>query len=236
MYRHEGSHFFYVTLHNLVINLIRRYRKKANLKILDAGCGTGMLALQMQKLGKVDAFDASSKARFLSRKRGIDAKRGNLLKIPYASNKFDIATCIDVLISVDDDMRALSQLNRVLVPGGILIVRVSADKKLILSHDKYIHGVRRYEKGELGDKLRQAGFSIERLTYMNFSLYPLAWLKHIEEVVFPPKFESVIGETNFLINKLLTWEIDLENRWLENHDLPIGLGVLAVARKRVNGK
>ena len=45
-------------------------------------------------------------------------------QIPFKENTFDVVLCNHVLEHVDDDIKALSEINRVLKPGGFAILQV----------------------------------------------------------------------------------------------------------------
>ncbi|HEY3886679.1 MAG TPA: methyltransferase domain-containing protein, partial [Vicinamibacterales bacterium] len=53
-------------------------------------------------------------------------RRGSLAALPFADQSFDRALCLDVLehLTYDDQSRALTELHRVLLPGGELLVSV----------------------------------------------------------------------------------------------------------------
>lgn len=60
MYRAEGLHWWYVSLHELILRHVRlEVEKRGRLAILDAGCGTGRLfwyniAQCQEEIGKLD--------------------------------------------------------------------------------------------------------------------------------------------------------------------------------------
>lgn len=237
IYTRERSHFFYVGNHNIVISLLRSYLKRnEQVTILDAGCGTGLLAKKLEKLGKVFAVDISSQALQFAKKRGVRAKRASVTKLPFRNNFFDCVVSIDVLYhrKVLSDRKALSEFYRVLKPGGIVIVRVPAHKWLRLSHDTHVHTRERYSKSELREKLRGSGFTIERISYINMLLFPLALLKQILEGIKPAKkTTSSIADVPKLINGVLSRLLSLETFFLRRTSLPIGIGLVAVCRKPV---
>jgi len=80
--------------------------------------------------------------------------------------------------------------------------------------------------------LIESGFHIEKLSYMNMSLAPLAIGQHIYQKFLPPsKNHSSISETNRFINLTAAGILTAENNLLHATNLPFGLGIIAVARK-----
>ncbi|MGH9410425.1 MAG: class I SAM-dependent methyltransferase [Vicinamibacterales bacterium] len=102
------------------VAFVRRYLDalRAATRVLDAGCGEGVLieeyAGRLDMTG-VDANYSSAKVR-----------PGSLTSLPFADGSFDRALCLDVLehLTYDDQPRALKELHRVLLPGGELLVSV----------------------------------------------------------------------------------------------------------------
>jgi ubiquinone/menaquinone biosynthesis C-methylase UbiE len=235
MYNAEDTHFYYVSLHKLVLRLIKQYAPvKSRLNILDAGCGTGRLAELMQPLGTVTGIDMSDEALKFAKTRGIKVQKASVMKLPFKNNEFDIITSIDVLYhkAVTDDNKALKEFKRILKPGGIVIIRLQAIPWLKNSHDHVVHSNKRYSKQEVKKKLLESGFTIEKLTYMNMSLAPIAIGQHIFQKFLPPsKDHSSIGQTNKFINMTAENILTAENTILHTANLPFGLGVIAVARK-----
>lgn len=202
------------------------------MKILDAGCGAGLLAKKLAQFGEVVGVDHSSEAIKFCQKRGVKVIQASINKLPFKSNSFDLITCIDVIYHKNvDDQQALSQLFRVLKPGGILILRAAAVKWLRSSHDEYVHTRHRYSKDELSEKLTSAGFTIQKISYMNFLLFFPTVISFIFFKLKPPvKISSTISKTPFF-NRILTSYLNLENLLLNFFDLPIGLGIIVVAAK-----
>ena len=92
-------------------------------RVLDACCGTGDLALAARaEGGRVTGLDFSE--RMLERARQKTAEiewvQGDLLALPFEEGSFDACTVGFGLRNVDDLDRALSELRRVLRPGGRL--------------------------------------------------------------------------------------------------------------------
>lgn len=105
-------------------------------RVLDAGCGGGWLARavasQVASGGSVVGVDASTAAVELAARlsegepRGqLTYERADLRALPLADASFDAVACISVLGFCDDPGRALSELRRVLRPGGRLLAASS---------------------------------------------------------------------------------------------------------------
>lgn len=108
--------------------LIRRAEPQAGEHILDLACGTGIVTRQVAKLasnpGSLTGVDHSGEmlavARSLAAEAGlnavwIEAEAGEL---PFDENQFDLAFCQQALQFFPDRLAALSELRRVLKPGG----------------------------------------------------------------------------------------------------------------------
>jgi ubiquinone/menaquinone biosynthesis C-methylase UbiE len=102
-------------------------------RILDVGCGGGWLARRLapvvQPDGQVVAIDRSQAAIDLAIKRSADLlptavrfKCANAHSLPFADGEFDAAVCISVLAFCEKPERVLSEIRRVLRPGGRLVV------------------------------------------------------------------------------------------------------------------
>ena len=98
-------------------------------RVFELGCGGG-LNLALYDLEKVTGFagiDPHSKllaeARERARARGWDhdIREGVGEDIPFPDSSFDTAVCTYTLCSVDDPVRVLSELRRILKPRGKLI-------------------------------------------------------------------------------------------------------------------
>jgi ubiquinone/menaquinone biosynthesis C-methylase UbiE len=100
-------------------------------RILDAGCGPGFYAAELLEVvgprGSVTGVDRSPQMLAAARHRNeghpnVHFFEGDVTSLPIGDESFDAALCVQVLEYVDDVERALGELNRVLVPGGRLVV------------------------------------------------------------------------------------------------------------------
>jgi SAM-dependent methyltransferase len=90
-----------------------------NARILDAGCGNGKYASYLWKLGyhnlvAIDLYDRIIFKEIPYQKASIDA-------LPFADNEFDFIYCNSVIYHLQKPEKGLSEFQRVLRPGGILL-------------------------------------------------------------------------------------------------------------------
>jgi SAM-dependent methyltransferase len=92
-------------------------------RYLEVGCGTGELAERVQRelAAEVVAVDVSPRMVELARERGLDARVGDVQQLPFEGGVFDCAVAAWMLYHVPDVPLALSELARVLRPGGRLV-------------------------------------------------------------------------------------------------------------------
>ncbi len=237
IFENEETHFYYVGTHNATLALLDLYLKnKRSNVILDAGCGTGSLMKKLKRFGNIWGIDTSSEALKLAKKNGLKKiLKASVEKIPFKDNTFNAVISIDVLYhkGVSSDRKALKEFNRVLKPGGILIVKNPAHDWLRGSHDIVIHTKRRYSKGEFKDKLDGAGFEILKLSYINIFFFPWAFFKRLTENILRSKPSSDVKYLPGRINKLLINIYNIEIKLLTKSVIPFGLSLFAIARKPI---
>lgn len=218
----------------MILSLVEKYAKsRETLKVLDAGCGTGYLVKKLEQFGEVVGVDSNPEAIKFAKKRGVNARLASVNKLPFKSDSFDLVVSVDVIYHKEvDDQKALSEFFRVLKPAGILILRVPANKWLNLRHDKHVHTRERYEKDELVEKLERADFKIEKISFVNFVLLPLAAIRYFFERLNKDKeTSSGVGHTHPFVNSVLIFILSLEARLITKLNFPFGLGLVAVCRK-----
>jgi SAM-dependent methyltransferase len=110
-------------------------------RILDLGCGTGIVARVLrERLGgaaNVVGIDASAamieKARSIAPE--IDFREGNAMALPFADGSFELVLCQEMLQFVPDRVAALREVLRVLTPGGRLLTSTWRPRSVQPFHD-----------------------------------------------------------------------------------------------------
>ncbi len=92
--------------------------------ILDAGCGTGWFSQVAAGRGaKVTSMDVGSELlKQVAQKCHSHRVVGDLMKMPFKAKSFDVVVSSEVIEHVTDPEKAISEMYRVLKPGGILIL------------------------------------------------------------------------------------------------------------------
>jgi 2-polyprenyl-6-hydroxyphenyl methylase/3-demethylubiquinone-9 3-methyltransferase len=100
--------------------------RPAGKRVLDVGCGGGFLSEEFAKLGfEVHGIDPSlptlekAKKHAMLSKLEIKYAHGAGEKLEYPDSHFDVVVCCDVLEHVKDLDRVISEISRVLKPGGL---------------------------------------------------------------------------------------------------------------------
>ncbi len=133
----------------------------------------------------------------------------------------DTVVCLNVLEHIEQDTATLADLFALLSPGGRVILIVPALQRLYGSLDVHLHHVRRYEKAELEEKIRAAGFVLEDVRFLNRPGILGWWVngKLLRRRVLP---SSQLAAFKLLL-PLLKRE--------EAHPPAVGMSLLAIARK-----
>jgi SAM-dependent methyltransferase len=170
-------------------------------KFLDAGAGFGRHAFEAARQGATvyaldyatdevvmtrNTFGAMLEAKEITEKAYGGVLRGDATKLPFDDNTFDCVVTSEVLEHIQDDVNVISELHRVLKPGGSLGVTVPSwwpEKLNWMLSDEYhapksVGGhVRIYSATELKAKLRSAGLEVTDSHHAHALHSPYWWLK-----------------------------------------------------------
>ena len=128
-------------------------------RALDLGCGDGRLSRELPAREVVGA-DVSALAL---RRAGGGVKLEPDEPLPFEDNSFDLVLCAEVLEHVRDVQLLLSEVRRVLRPGGRFAVTTPAHGRLIRPEHPFSPHIRFFTKRSLADALHATGFDVESL-------------------------------------------------------------------------
>ena len=237
--RAERDHFWFRGFRRFVGPAVASAaRGRRDLRILDCGCGTGVNFPMLDRYGSVFGFDLNDRGLGFARQSGrTRIARASIGRIPFGAGTFDLVTSFDVLqtLPADVEREAATELHRVLRPGGVLVLNVAALDVLFGNHSVLAEEVRRYGRAGLRRLLEGAGFRIERLTFTNFSLFPLMLAVRSAQRALglrpPERAEAEISVPPAIVNKPLEWLLALEALAVRHVNMPVGSSLLCVARK-----
>ena len=192
-------------------------------RVLDMGCGAGRHAFEMYRRGGVvvafdmDAQELADVQQVFSKMRDAHEipagalatiQQGDAMELPFDDGEFDRVVAAEVLEHIPNDVDAISELVRVLRPGGTMAVSVPRWFPEVINwrlSDEYheVEGghVRIYTDTELIDKLCTAGLTYEGRSYAHGLHSPYWWIKCAVGV---KKDDHPLART---YHRMLVWEI-----------------------------
>lgn len=235
----EATHWWYATLHNLVLRELREFKVELTAPIVDAGCGTGGLLRFLGEKGfsNLQGFDVSDFALEHAR-RNLSVKKSGVLAIEdlYAPESLAALTCNDVLyfLSDDDLSLTLKKFSSRLRKGGILLVNLPALKAFSGSHDISVGITRRMSIPHLKELYAGSGLTIRKIFYWPFFLaLPILLVRTWQRIRlggYPEEScRSDVAAVQPQLNSLLRALCSLETRLLPWK--PFGSSVFCVATK-----
>jgi SAM-dependent methyltransferase len=208
-------------------------------RVLEAGCGTGHFAATLQQRYGWIVYPADLAREGLEVARGAGLRRlvqTDIARLPYADAAFDALVCMDVLVHFarGEERGPLAEFARVLRPGGLLVLRVSALDLLRSRHSIFTHERQRFTRTRLIRLARDAGFALVRSTYANSLLLPIAGAKFRlwEPLLRKPPASGTAPVAGWL-DRLLNVPLALESKLIgAGVSFPLGQSLILIADKQ----
>lgn len=237
--RAEVRHFWFRGFRRFVCPWLHQATKGlSDVRLVDFGCGTGANLDLLDRFGRSYGFDLT----FVGLRIGQESGRRRLAQAsvsdaPLRSNGFDVVTAFDVLYGLPDPIEkaAVAEMFRVAKPGGYALINVAAMDCLKGDHSVLGREIRRYSRQSLTRLLTDAGFTIERISYTNASLFlPMLLVRTYQRWRGLP--EEAEAETDISVppaplNIVLNGVLYVESWWLRWFNSPAGSSLLCLARK-----
>jgi len=111
------------------VQILQEYVKNKELKIIDVGCGTGLVGRELERAGFVnfDGIDISKEMIDIAKRRGYsNLFIGSLNnKLPFTDGEYDAALCVGVFTHGHIGSDRLDELVRIVKPGGIICFTIN---------------------------------------------------------------------------------------------------------------
>ncbi len=221
----------------IIMDALQSYLAKStnNQKILDFGCGSGYLVSELSKAGyEAYGLDVSEEAIQYGKRQGINnIEVIDRHRISYPDGYFQAVLALDVLEHLEDESWAIKEMERVLAPGGILVVMVPAFRFLWGVQDEVAHHFRRYTMPGLLKAIgKSSNLSLIRKTYFNTLLFgPIAVVRMLTRWFRIRNRESDFEINNKFTNSLFFIIFNFERKLLKRFNFPVGVSILAVFKK-----
>ncbi len=171
------NHFIDEASRKNAINSLSPILKQPDTAILEVGCSSGFLLEELQRKASHaflvgSDFIESPLIKLAGRLRGIPIVQFDITKCPLPDSSFEGIVLLNVLEHIEDDLKALREVYRLLKPGGLAYIEVPAGPHLYDFYDKHLMHYRRYKAKDLRLLAEKAGFTVERSSHLGFFIYP----------------------------------------------------------------
>lgn len=196
--------------------------------ILDVGCGDGLFFPELRRFG--DPRGVETDADLVSEESRSRIWIGAFDDTFDPAERYGLILMLDVVEHLDDDVAALRQAARLLVPGGLLVITVPAFRLLWTAHDDFNHHRTRYRRDGLVGAVEGAGLEVRSARYFFHWLFPLKLAVRCKERLLPrpPEIAKVPAP---LSNRIFYGVSRLEQASWGHLPWPFGSSLLAVCRR-----
>lgn len=165
--------------------LIKKIGNRRTFKnAIDLGCSGNSLLYILKNVKNKSYYDIS--AIPLKQYSKQNPLCGDIAKLPYKSNTFDLVLALDVLEHVKNDDLAISEIKRILTQGGFAVITVPHRMKYYSKQDKIIGHYRRYEIEQILGLFRRYNFKYLK----HFGVYGLLMKMSLLQSINPKKTEK----------------------------------------------
>lgn len=210
----EGKLWWYKILHEHVLNAIKKNFQSKEIKILDAGCGTGglMTFLITHGYNEIKGFDFSPyavEANPLKETHEVLEMDVRKATEQYPQAYFDVIVCNDMLYFIPDSElpTVLSNLYKLLAKGGVMIVNLPAHELFKGMHDISVGIDKRWTFKRFRAVVEKAQLDAQSLTYFYWPLFlsPLIFIARVFQRLAMKKTSNIQSDVNVppvVINQL----------------------------------
>ena len=236
----EDQFWWYRGMRKIMFRMLDPFARARKIdRVLEAGCGTGHFALAIQhRYGwPVYPIDLGQEGIEYGRSLGVERlAQADIQALPFANSVFDAVLSMDVIVHMPPGVEAkpIREFARVLKPGGLLALRVSALDALRSRHSEFAMERQRFTKSRLIQLAADSGFTVLRVSYANSLLCPIAFAKFRiwEPLSNAPPASGVVPVSRWM-DKVLYAPLALESLWIgAGGSFPVGQSLILIAARR----
>ncbi len=169
--RQEETHWWSLGMRAIAARLLDRFASPHHCwRALDAGCGTGLTMQWLKRYTDMESIGldlARAGLDFCARRGSTRLVEASTTVLPFASRTFDLVVSTDVIQHLPrphGDNQAFAELTRVLVPGGLLLLRTNSRCGYPATNASDYH---RYTLAEVRALVASAGLLVHTASYVN---------------------------------------------------------------------
>jgi SAM-dependent methyltransferase len=235
----EKDHYWFAARRRVVLDTLERVVPDlAQRALFDLGCGSGgLLRFLGEKgvrlAGACDVYPES--LEIVQRRVDVPLVLVDEGRFPPLGPGYSLVSMFDVLEHIDDDTGTLGHVFSILEPGGVVVLTVPAHPFLYDEMDEIAHHRRRYRRGELRQKLRDAGFEVRRVSHFMAPLVPLVVVRWLRRALW--RGSSTLDRRRLklrvvpALNQVMSAILALERPIVRLGGMPFGSSLIAVASR-----
>ena len=236
----QSRHWWWLGREKIIETLIEGYLDMSvKLEIADVGCGFGANISMLRQFGDVTGLELNNEAIDTVKLRWGDSVQAVNWQSPNPlPMHFNFMLLADVLEHIPDDKGAIDWINEHLVDGGHAMITVPAHGFFWTQMDEVLDHHRRYSRKSLLE-LFDNRFEIMFCSYYNMFLFPVkvcfVLFDRLKQKLFPFAVKRSYNDVPpSLVNSLFKHILMLESSFLRRGNLPFGVSLVCLVRKRVS--
>lgn len=177
-YEVEDESFWFNHRRECIANIFEKEVEKGSL-VIDLGGGNGFICQKLQEKYETVLLEPNFAGVSNAKKRGIkNIVWSTLEDSTLQKNNFDAVGLFDVLEHIEEPKQFLKEARKLLKEKGKFIITVPAFKFLWSYDDDKVKHFKRYNKKELTQLLKEAGYEIKYISYFfSFLVLPIFFMR-----------------------------------------------------------